>query len=230
MKIPNEPDFETIYKEFEPIVRTKLYPALEDAVQKANLQFLEWGKEAPDRQLFPHLVRYFAKENINELGLKVEMENNEEVEETEEPDCKFNFLPNNGLSGSWKGYNFRILMSDHGELPVPASHRKIDFYNQQLPLPLLFETPLESLPEYIPVNVLFLWEVDTNYHFTGLRLACPKTGGKNRASVSAYFNELIPHPATTMKEEPAQIESEEEIGITRKEPEGLPKLSNDIFK
>jgi hypothetical protein len=228
MKIPNEPSYDTISKDFEPILHQVLYPSLEDAIQKTNLQFLEWGKEGPDRQLFPHLVRYFAKDNLDRFGLKVEMEEKVEVEETEEPHCQFNFLPNNGLSGTWKGYNFRILMSEHGELPIPASHRKIDFYNQQLPLALLFETPLESLTQHVHLNILFLWEVDIDYHFIGLRLACPRTGGKNRASVSAYFNELIPHPATTLKEEPTQVESQEEIEITIKKPERSPEHSNDI--
>jgi len=221
-KLPYTPTFEDVF----PNVRWLLIhtnQAVEEAVPKAKEFFTASGK-AVDKYLFNDLVRYYAKCRLQNYGFSVE------DDEKEIADYQFKALANNGLSGSFNGYPFRILKADRGDLPLPGpSERKQKFYHQQLCLP--FDIALDEHTRTTRLNLLVLWEVDVYYNFTQLRLACPKAGGNTRESVEAYFNQPIPHAAEIVARRTTAggvTRGPEEIQITKKESKTAPEHIYDL--
>ena len=197
------PSFVDIFPKVKPLL-IMVNQSLEDAIPSAK-EFFETQSKSIDRYLFPNLVRFYVKSHLETAGLSIQMD-----EEEEEPEASYQFerLVNNGLSGTYKGFRFRILKADKGELPIPFSGAKKRYYNQQLPL--LLDMPLDS--EVVRPNLVILWEVNTKYNFHQLRLACPKSGDKTRDSVEAYFNEPIPHAAELVKAKKSKA-AEEDVDL-----------------
>lgn len=181
-----------------------VHGAFEDAPRLAK-QFFEDQKRKVDPFLINDLIRYYIKRHL--AGLRFDVTENYDVDD----------LPNNGLSVTYKGYRVRILKAERGDLPIPHSGTKIDFYNQQLSLDSLVDDDDNLRQPTLRPNVLILWELTPNYDFNQLYLACPKTGGKKRKFVTAYFNEAIEHPVYSLKPEDQTVEmiEEDEIDIAR---------------
>lgn len=224
LKLPCIPTFEEIFRKIRPLLIFTTQ-ALEEAVPRAK-DFFEGQGKGVDKYLFNDLVRYYVKCSLENAGFSVEEEEQEETV----TDYQFHGLANNGLAGAFNCFRFRILKADHGELPLPGpSETKQQYYNQQLPL--LFDIPFDEYVKTVHPNLLILWEVDAHHNFAQLRLACPKSGGKTRDSVQAYFNEPIPHAAEIVKGKmatPEAEEGEEDIQITEKEPKTVPEYRHDI--
>lgn len=208
--MPYTPTFEEIFPKVRRLL-IRTHQALEEAIPKSK-EFFETENRDIDRYLFPNLVRYYMKHFLEKVGYSVE---NDEDEESN-VEYQFQRLVNNGLSGIFNGFRFRILKAaENGELPIPGlSERKQLYYNQQLYLP--FYRPNELVGQHIRPNLIILWEIDSNTDFLQQRLACPKSGGKTKDSVQAYFNEPIPHGVELVKGKVSE-ETEEEIQVTRKE-------------
>jgi hypothetical protein len=200
------PSFMDIFPKVKPLL-IMINQSLEDAIPNAK-EFFETQSKSIDRYLFPNLVRFYVKSHLETAGLSIQMD------EEEEPEASYQFerLVNNGLSGTYNGFRFRILKADKGELPIPYSEVKKRYYNQQLPL--LLDMPPDS--EVVRPNLVILWEVNTKYDFHQLRLACPKSGDKTRDSVEAYFNEPIPHAAELVKAKKSKA-AEEDVDFNIKE-------------
>lgn len=211
------PTFEDIFPKVKPLL-IMLNQALEDNIPKVKDFFETQGKDI-DRYLFPHLVRFYVKSHLETADLTIKMDEEEEPE----ADYQFERLVNNGLSGTYNGFRFRILKADNGELPVPFSETKSTYYHQQLPL--LLDLPLDS--KFVRPNLVVLWEVNTKYDFHQLRLACPKSGYKTRDSVEAYFNEPVPHAAEVLPARKASV-TEEDIEIVKKETESKVREIDDL--
>jgi hypothetical protein len=191
---------------------------MEKVIPQAKEFFVNIDKPV-DIYLFNNLVRYYAKEILQDSGFTVE----DDVEEVNE--YEFKPLCNNGLFGKFNGHFFRILKADHGSVPMPVSRKRREFYTQppQLPLPL---DALDKPGMKAGHNILILWEVDNQYNFLGLRLACPKAVGKTRESLEVYFNKPLPHAAEMIKTKATAIttsEDSEDITVTKKESEAVPK-------
>jgi hypothetical protein len=203
------PSFRDIFPKVKPLL-IMVNQSLEDAIPTAKVFFETQGKSI-DRYLFPHLVRFYVKSHLETAGLSIQMD-----EDEEEPEAIYQFerLMNNGLSGTYNGFRFRILKADKGELPIPSSEIKRKYYNQQLPLPL--DMPPDS--EFVRPNLVILWEVNTRYDFRQLRLVCPKSGGKTRDSVEAYFNEPVPHAVELLKARKSKA-AEEDLDLSVREIE-----------
>lgn len=206
---PVQPRFDDIYREtLTLLVRT--HEVMERVIPQARELFEERGK-SPDIYLFNDLVRYYARELLDKSGFALE-DDGEDVTE-----YKFRALLNNGLSGTFNGRRFRILKSDHGSVPMPASRAKREFYTQPPQLRLQLEPSVT-----VRHNILILWEVDDQYNFLRLRLACPKSVGVTRASLEVYFNEPLPHAAEMIVSRHTAIgtsERSEGIQVTRRESE-----------
>ena len=197
------PSFVEIFPKVKPLL-IMVNQSLEDAIPSAK-EFFETQGKSIDRYLFPNLVRFYVKSHLETAGLSIQMD-----EEEEEPEASYQFerLVNNGLSGTYNGFCFRILKADKGELPIPFSGAKKRYYNQQLPL--LLDMPPDS--EVVRPNLVILWEVNMKYDFYQLRLACPKSGDKTRDSVEAYFNEPIQHAAELVKAKKSKA-AEEDVDL-----------------
>jgi hypothetical protein len=200
------PTYEDIFPKVKAILMT-VNQAIEVAIPGSK-EFFETKEKIIDRYLFPHLVRFFLKDQLETIGLSVKME------EEEEPitDYLFKSLTNNGLMISYNGFRLKILKADNGDLPVPYSDAKSKYYNQQLPL--IQDFPSDS--KTVCPNLIILWEINSNYDFLQLRLACPKSGYKTRDSVKAYFNEPVPHTAELIKTTKQEV-IEEDLEVVKKE-------------
>lgn len=211
------PAFVDVFPKVRPLL-IMINQSLEDAIPKAK-EFFEVQGKSIDRYLFPNLVRFYAKSHLETAGLSIQMD------EEEEPETGYQFerLVNNGLSGTYNGFRFRILKADQGELPIPFSGAKRRYYNQQLPL--ILDVPPDST--VIRPNLIILWEVNTKYDFYQLRLACPKAGGKTRDSVEAYFNEPVPHAAELMKVKILKA-TEDDVDLTIKQIKSRVGNNNDL--
>lgn len=181
-----------------------VHSAFEDTPRLAK-KFFEDQKHKVDPFLINDLIRYYIKQHL--ASLRFDVTENYDVDD----------LPNNGLSVKYKGHHIRILKADRGNLPVPHSDTKVDFYNQQLSLDSLVDGDGNVRQPALRPNVLILWELTSNYDFNQLYLACPKTGGKKREFVTAYFNETIEHLVYSLKPEDQAVEmmEEDEIDIAR---------------
>lgn len=217
-ELPFGPKFEDIYGETVGLL-IRTHEVMENVIPQAKELFVKENKPV-DIYLFNDLVRYYAKEMLQDSGFTVE----DDVEEIAE--YRFKALVNNGLSGKFNGHFFRILKADHGSVPMPVSEKKKEFYNQhqQLTLPL---DALDIEPSMkVRHNILILWEVDNQYNFLRLRLACPKSVGKTCESLEVYFNEPLPHAAEMIKTKDTAIttsEYSEDIKVTKKESEAVTK-------
>jgi hypothetical protein len=211
------PTYEDIFPKVRPLL-IMINQALEDNIPKVK-DFFEAQGKGIDRYLFPHLVRFYVKSHLETADLTIKMDEEEEPE----ADYQFERLVNNGLSGTYNGFRFRVLKADKGELPIPFSETKSKYYYQQLPL--LPDLPLDS--EFIRPNLVVLWEVNTKYDFYQLRLACPKSGYKTRDSVEAYFNEPVPHAAEVIKARKPNV-IEEDIELVKKETESKVRIIDDL--
>jgi hypothetical protein len=222
-ELPFEPKFADIYGEtIGLLIRT--HEVMEEVIPQAKELFVKEDKPI-DVYLFNDLVRYYAKEMLHNSGFTVE----DDVEEIAE--YSFKALVNNGLSGKFNGHLFRILKADHGSVPMPVSGKKKEFYNQHRQLTLPFDDPDSEPSMKLRHNILILWEVDSQYNFLQLRLACPKAVGKTRESLEVYFNEPLPHAAEMIRTKDTAITSSEyseDIKVTKKESEAVPKWTHDI--
>jgi len=217
-ELPFGPKFKDIYGETVGLL-IRTYEVMEKVIPQAKEFFIKEDKPV-DIYLFNDLIRHYAKGMLQDSGFTVE----DDVEEVTE--YEFKALLNNGLSGKFNGHFFRILKADHGSVPMPVSDTKKKFYTQppQLALPL---DNLDIEPNMkVRHNILILWEVDTQYNFLRLRLACPKAVCKTRESLEVYFNEPLPHAAEMIKTKVTAIttsEYSEDIKVTEKESEAVPK-------
>lgn len=175
-----------------------MWAALEVGTLRSREYFDGRGLDV-DSFLFPNIVRFEAKLHLIAAG--------EDVFETE-------ILSNNGLVMRHLEYQLRLLKSDNGELPTPGrSKRKQAYYSQQLEFfaPLVGE-PLET------VNLVVLWDVDSNWNLSCLELVYPKSGGHTKASVSAFWDIPLEHPAVTLDtaNRPTIENPDDDFGFERK--------------
>jgi hypothetical protein len=208
--LPFGPKFEDIYGETVRLL-VRIYEVMEKAVPQAK-EFFVSGDEPVDTYLFNDLIRYHAKELLRDSGFAVE----DDVEDVSE--YEFRTLSNNGLFGRFNGHLFRILKADHGRVPMPMSGKRREFYTQPPQLPLPLNTP-DKPGANASHNILILWEVDDQYNFLRLRLACPESVGRTRESLKVYFNEPLPHAAEMIKSKAsaaAASEHAEDIQVTKK--------------
>lgn len=193
LNFPPEPD--DVIHDLERVTPA-FYHALEAGAVVARGFFDERGDEVEPYH-FASTVRYVAKRYLCEAGLAVEFEVDD--------------LANNGLSLAYGPYNIRIRKRDEDGLPVPGHSRVLqEFYQQSLRL--LSETAER-------VNLLVLWDIARpSFALTEtLYIACPKSGGITRDSVSAHWLVHLPNPTFSQWQPPAEPsdETEEDLGDDR---------------
>jgi hypothetical protein len=148
-----------------------LYAALENGTMKAREYFEQEGVKV-DRYLAPEIVRYHAKIFLDSVSEGLFLT---------EP------LARNGLYiREFHDLEIRVFKSSDGELPIPRSKTRQDYY-EQMTLPV-FE-PLS------PLKLVVLWNVVYPYNLVPLTLACPRTSDPEKMEVEAHWYSAIPYPA-----------------------------------
>jgi len=197
MNQPNIPGPDDTLISLRPLI-PHVFHALEAGVEAART-FFDESQHKPDPYLFPCLVRYHAK---------LQLQSREQAAEYD-----LDSLANNGLFLAFGGHSIRILKSDDGKLPVPGWSRiKQEFYSQQLSFAFMTG---ESKPSDARLNLVILWDLDPLWNLEKLTLVCPKAGGLTRESVEVYWEVQLPHPALLETAEVPLVETED-LPITLK--------------
>jgi hypothetical protein len=203
------PGPEDVLKDLGALLKA-VWAALELGAQEAREYFETHGGPI-DPYLASHLARWNAKRYLEESGA--------EVASCEiEPDT----LPYSGLRFIYaEKYHIWIRKAHKGLLPVPGPSKTLQGFYSQLSFSFI---PASSSNGQL-VNVMVLWDVDTNYVLDDeLILACPKAGDLTRASVEAHWYTSVPHPAFTV--EPSHTEIPDDLPIQLLE-EGPPPPDGD---
>ena len=198
MKIELVPPPERVVAELLPVLRV-LYAAIEAGIFR-TVEFFADEEAAIDANLAPNLVRYHAKQYLDDANSP--LIDDVEIERQE--------LGNNGLLIKYGPHLLRVLKSDNGRVPVPgASQLKRDYYQQPLPF-IAMADPEAKVP---PLKLIVLWDATPlTYAFQGIDLALPMSGGEDRASVRCHWQQQVDVPliagteADATATEPAGIE------------------------
>ncbi len=180
MKWTSIPEPRVVFEEIGPLV-PHLYAALENGTMKAR-EYFELEKQVINRYLAPEIVRYHAKMYLDAVSKGLF---------STEP------LARNGL---WiKGFGdveIRVFKSFDGELPIPGSKARQEYY-EQLTLPIFPKEPLK---------LAVLWNVGHPYDLQLLKLACPRTSDPEKMLVEAHWYAPIPYPTRKTFEVPPSEE------------------------
>lgn len=181
-----------VLRSLAPIIPS-FYRSLEYGTAEADAFFAS-RNEVHDTNLYPCLVRYYAKLVLASEGHKVK-------------DLNFDALANNGLLVVYGDFRIRILKSDRGDLPVPGHNRSRQVFYWQ---PGLFGHSLRRL------NLVILWDTSSG-GLDPLTLVCPERGFETKDSVAAKWKVEIPHPAAITPLAPPSP-------VTEKESDELPNI------
>lgn len=179
----------------------QLYGGLEDSVPLAKKYFEDF-KTSIDVYLLNQLIRFNTKRFLKlKRGINLKEENYEMGD-----------LSNNGLVGTCKGHNVRILKSYKGDLPLVNSHAKAEYFSQQLSFIIR-----ESMSPPTGLNIVFVWELSDKYELKPLRMCCPKYAEKYSGILSVYYDEVLLHPAEIIKARPEIVDEIKDIEIRARE-------------
>lgn len=221
-----DPSFNDIFPKVCPLL-ILTQQALEYAVPKAK-EFFDHDKRELDRYLFPTLIRYYARSYLAAAGQPTESDDElvatsltDEAPQSASGDTKeylFYGLPNNGLSGVFRGFPFRMFMAaDDGQLPGPGlSKTRRRYFNQQLSLPLGVKYQDDGV---VRVNLIITYELDNDHNFLRQHLACPRSADKWKLSVETFFDEIVPDAAEMIQPVSSEHLEEEELIVTKKTKE-----------
>lgn len=195
MKVPS---LETALRDLALLIPS-VYTAFDHGAFQA-CEFFDNQPEEENRIIEPYLAsmlaRYYAVRKLRKLG-----------QDAKEEVVNLDNVPNIGVYIHYGKYHIRILKSDGGEVPIPGSMKRQQFYGHGQQPWLL---PQISDDEE-GVNLLILWDTHSRYSLNNLYVACPKQGGRNRESVEYFWSDKIPeaylfgiHPETTPEGEEVQ--------------------------
>lgn len=206
----NVPSPDEVQKDLE-LILPIIHTALEHGTLLAREFFEREDKDKiVDRYLAPNLVRWWAKQYLQDAGLQV---TDEQVE------FDLQRLPNNGLCLSFGRYRLRILKSDDGELPVPGhSVKRQNFYHQ---ISIVYIGEDGAAVQEDVTNLVILWDIDRPYNLSGLSLVYPKSGKDTKASVHVHWQVPIKHPAFafTVDAESQPMTEEDDLPLKLKQSE-----------
>lgn len=138
----------------------------------------------PDPNLFAYEVRKDVFERLKALGA--------DVTETEDPVNAPFSLERMALSGlllKLPTIHLRIRKSSDSEMPASGSDQLLAFYNWNL---FAFDDFETGADDPVPLHLVLLWNVDTNWRIRNFWLVCPR--GERGGEVRSYWQEGIPFP------------------------------------
>jgi hypothetical protein len=206
MLLAHEQDPDAVLWRLGPLVPI-LYRAVEAGIAE-SLDFFSSREQPVDPCLQPNLVRWKAKQILDEAGHLTELESDNVVPLAGRTFARLP-IANNGLQLSYADLLLRILKSDGGGVPLAgASRARQRFYHQ---LSLLGEEAVDVL------KLLVLWDVDQLGLDGELLLVCPKRGAETKDSLEVHWMVAIPHPAEGFgaTSDPAPDRGDQDDGLYR---------------
>jgi hypothetical protein len=179
----NIPKPEAVLNDLIPVL-TSSYEAFEFGTFKAR-EYFEKEKSKMDSYLAAHLARFNAMKKLREKGCDVDDNENH-------PHYSLKTLSNSGIFLAYDRYRVRMLKSKNGDLPHPGySQSRHRYYNQDYwQMTIDFPNCAEMAEECI--NLVLLWNTDSDYSLKSFSLAFPKAAGSTKDSVLVYWNTMIP--------------------------------------
>jgi hypothetical protein len=200
MLLAHEQDPDAVLVRLKPLTLI-LYRAVEAGIAE-SLDFFSSREQPIDACLQPNLVRWKAKQVLDEAGHLATLEDDNVVPLAS---LQFARLPiaNNGLQLSYANLLLRVLKADGGGVPLAgASKARQRFYHQ-----------LSLLGDAVDVlKLLVLWDVDGAGLNGELLLVCPKRGAETKDSLEVHWMVPIPHPAEGLGARPEPIPDHEDDG------------------
>ena len=143
-----------------------------------------------NHRLATDMLRYEVYEVLRQQEIDASIDDPADSRD-QDADVGLNWLPNNGIEGTYRGWSFKILRSRDGAVPPPGKSTRLRSYLcQQLRLlPWTGEKVVQSRP-----NAVFLWDCDIDYAVFELKLAVPRETHGSYGTVDCYYNIDIPHP------------------------------------
>lgn len=158
----------------------RIYLIIQQAVTTAK-RYFELNASEVDVYLFSDIVRNEVKKALDLLLNDPELVANGYSRRN---------LPNNGLEINYANYTIKILKSQGGYIPSAGrSIARQDFFYQPF-LPFVEEQFL---------NLVLIWEVNSNNELVRLRLACPRQPMSYPESTSEYWSTNIPSSTLSME-------------------------------
>jgi hypothetical protein len=197
----NEPDKEEVLAQVRH-VSDIVAATLVKAARSAGAFFVN-GKPF-SATVYADLTRYYA----HQLFRVEQLESNDDDDLAMEAHA----VANLGLELYSNGVLFKVLkFGKDYTVPVPQTEARVDFYNQQL------SAAPDRMNTLRPVelNLLYLWEYDSELEASRLMLVCPKAGSRKATDVALHFSEEIALPKIARSMPSREPEDRTDLDITR---------------
>jgi hypothetical protein len=154
--------------------------ALRDSIPKAKNIFALLGGN-PDRAVHAMNTRYIMKTFLraNELAIEDQPFNG---------DLNVEWVPNCGLFVKLPDAEVRILKMGPFGVPKATSVARSRYYRSNQMLLKFSEADTQSVRADMPLALVLLWDIDEEYKYLGLEVACPRTTNSD-GMVDCYWIE-----------------------------------------
>ncbi len=145
--------------------------ALRDSIPKAKNMFALLGGY-PDRAVHAMNTRYL---------MKVFLQANEVSAEEQSPsgDLDIQWVPNCGLFAKLPDAEIRILKVGPLGVPRATSAARSRYYSSNQMLLKFNEGVSDETPCDLPLTLVLLWDIDEEFKYLGLEVACPRTANSD---------------------------------------------------
>jgi hypothetical protein len=181
--------------------------ALQDSIPKANNIFALFGGGA-DRAVHAMNTRYLMKVFLSQNAVA--------AEEKTFDDLNIEWVPNCGLYIKQPEAEFRILKTGPWGVPKATSEARSRYYSSNQLLLGLSRNNSEESDSDLPITLVLLWDINDQYGYLGLEIACPRNTKKD-GTVDCYWITRWNGSASAASpvETPPQAPDTDLEGITR---------------
>ena len=141
-----------------------LYDAFLDAQVKANELIKTANNGRTVKWFYPEAIRFYVQDFLSQKGIKARLVNDADDEQKDELEWDPDILPGNGIAGTIKGFEYRIVKMFKGGLPPARSDKRKRFYSQSHLES--YSPPLPLFSEYVSKNkftvkphIVYLWQI-----------------------------------------------------------------------
>lgn len=199
---PNDPDAVNEHQRAVFAAHALIFGAIDAALRHAvptALETLALLGGPRDRAVHATLTRFIVRTALQGDGFHAEDESLE---------AELEWVPNCGICVHGLGVEIRMLKASDGQIPKAGSVARSRFYcsNQ---MSLFDETTAPPRPK---LKLVALWDVDQDFGYVGLEIACPKGELEDR-TVDCYWKSYWSQPAASAQDAGSQAASAEESDL-----------------
>jgi len=152
--------------------------ALQDSIPNAKNMFVLFGG-SPDRAVHAMNTRYLMKVFFNQNEISAE-------DQSFDGDLNIAWVPNCGLYVRLPEAEFRILKAGPWGVPKATSVARSRYYSSNQMFLEFNQAGRTKVTEATPLTLVLLWDIDEEYKYLGLDIACPRTTNSD-GTVDCYW-------------------------------------------